>query len=171
MAPRSAAQQSDTAAQPRTVFVNGASPWAGLMQRADNVRPLVPQPASVANAPRRPRRVPAKRVSVKADKLRIANDPPPQFDHPGMSRGRMQQLFDQLRPGQCLACASDDARRLANNLRQWLKARGRVERVVYRPQGGPDGTGRVWLMPANVMSQPAEQRAVIDTQRRAPMKR
>ena len=172
MAPRSAAQQGGTAAQPRTVFVNGVNPFAALVQHADNVRPVVPQRASVANAPRRPRKPPkGPRKPVKLAELTIANDPPPPDEHPGIGRGYMQAMFAQLQPGQCLACATDDARRLANNLRHWLKARGRVERVVYRPAGGADGRGRVWLLPAATQSQQGQERAVIDTQRRAPMKR
>jgi len=160
----------DTGTAYATRFAGGVSPWAGLTG-ADARLPASMLPESARNAPKRPRRAPAKRVAVKTDALRISNDPPPQFEHPGMSRGRLQQLFDQLKPGQCLACASDDARRLANNLRHWLKARARTERVVYRPHGAPDGTGRVWLLPAESPAQRGAERAVIDTQGRAPMKR
>lgn len=109
------------------------------MTADSNVRRL---PARARTGAKPPRRMPS------IDGLTITDHPPPADEHPHTGGGKYGPLFSALQLGQCLACPSTRARSLANNLRQWLRARGRsAERVVYRPHGGPDGEGGVWLLP------------------------
>jgi hypothetical protein len=122
---------------PRTAFANGSSPFAGL---AGNVTRL--------HAPPDKRRHPELRGRSNVAAMRIAEDPCPEDAHWNTGRGRLHALFVGLKPGQCICCENADARRVANVLRLWLKARNRDERVIYRQNHGDDKKGRVWLVAA-----------------------
>lgn len=127
----------DTSDGPRTAFAAGGSPFAGL---GGNVTRLP--------APPDKRRHPELRGRSDVASMRIADEPCPQDAHWNTGRGRLHALFAGLRPGQCICCENADARRVANVLRLWLKARNRADKVIYRQNYGEDKKGRVWLVAA-----------------------
>lgn len=56
-------------------------------------------------------------------------------------------VFQQLKPGQSLVVAPDDAQKVSQALRKWLEARGKKDQFdVKLVAKMPDGKGRVWLL-------------------------
>jgi len=78
--------------------------------------------------------------------MRITSDPVPAK----FSRGREKYgpLFEQLKPGQAVACKPVEVSAVAYALRKWLKARSSACTVLssstFTVPGGVEG--RVWMM-------------------------
>jgi hypothetical protein len=78
-------------------------------------------------------------------KLKIANDPlPPTRTVP---KSKYDELFSQLKPGQCIVCQPQQASRVGSALKKWLENRMVKNMTIRAASRYPkDDMGRVWLL-------------------------
>ena len=84
-----------------------------------------------------------KRSLPDVSAMRITSDPVPPSFHRG--RDKYGPLFEQLKPGQAVACKPAEVSAVAYALRKWLKAKSSECTVLSTSKFTAD-EGRVWMM-------------------------
>lgn len=79
--------------------------------------------------------------------LEIKDDPLPA--HRASHAYKYHQVFDRMKPGQCVRCTTADVGKVSGALRKYLELKGKKCQVrsVVR-YAGDEGYGRVWMLDA-----------------------
>ena len=83
-------------------------------------------------------------VFTDPETLKITSDPLPKAR---VQVNKYHSIFQKMKPGQCIRCATDDVGKIGNALRSYIEKKaikGSVKSVLRYPND--DGFGRVWLM-------------------------
>jgi hypothetical protein len=97
----------------------------------------------------KPRAKSVQRSTIHVEDLEVADDPPPQKR--SMGPGRYDELFESMKPGQCIKCEPEHTGAISNALRNWIKRKRKKNLAVQAASHYPackDKLGRVWLVAA-----------------------
>lgn len=86
-------------------------------------------------------------------KLKIADDPVIGRARPP---NKYAEIFERMKPGQCIVCGSDEATALSNAMKKWIENTGGPFITKFTTRYS-DGKGRVWLL---ADPKPAKMKAV-----------
>ena len=75
-------------------------------------------------------------------KLKIADDPVIGRARPP---NKYAEIFERMKPGQCIVCASDEAAALCGAMKKWIENTGSKCSAKFTTRYS-DGKGRVWLL-------------------------
>lgn len=83
---------------------------------------------------------------IDPDLIEICNDP--YVGVRSSPKGKYDEMFSMLKPGQCLKCEPHESAPLATALRKWLQTNGKDAELEVRAMNrfSKDGRGRVWLL-------------------------
>ena len=152
---------------PCTTFARGVNPFQGLgalpstqpepaMQKTakpskiktklkdeDYSTPYKPPMEPVEPAPATQPRQPTAYIDPAG--LEIKDDPLPA--HRASHAYKYHQVFDRMKPGQCVRCTTADVGKVSGALRKYLELKGKKCQVrsVVR-YAGDEGYGRVWML-------------------------
>ena len=85
-------------------------------------------------------------VATNPESLAIAADP---IDVPVVNRGKYDDVFDKLKPGQCVICGADEVNKISHAMRRWIRlwkngVGTSVQTKDYKGAKPGTPTGRVW---------------------------
>jgi len=60
---------------------------------------------------------------------------------------KYDEMFSEMRPGQCIKTESDNVGKVCAAMKKWLERKGRTDVVVRSVRRMDDGYGRVYMMP------------------------
>lgn len=83
------------------------------------------------------------RKHADPDTMEICNDPIPSYR--AKPKGKYDEMFAKLKPGQCIKCKPDESQKLAHAMRGWAQDHAKTC-VVRSISDYGDGMGRVWLI-------------------------
>lgn len=91
--------------------------------------------------------MPTKPLRRHADPetLKICDDPIPGYR--AKPKGKYEEVFSQLKVGQCIKCQPEETGKIAHALRTYIAAR-EISAAVKSINNYGDGMGRVWLVAA-----------------------
>lgn len=102
----------------------------------------MPRIAVSANNPFNQAKAQRRDRFIDPTKLKIANDPLVGRARPA---NKYAEIFEAMKPGQCIVCASDEAAALCGAMKKWIENTG-AKCVAKFTTRYSDGKGRVWLL-------------------------
>ena len=102
----------------------------------------MPRIAVSANNPFNQAKAQRRDRFIDPTKLKIANDPLVGRARPA---NKYAEIFEAMKPGQCIVCGSDEATALSNAMKKWIENTGGPFITKFTTRYS-DGKGRVWLL-------------------------
>ena len=102
----------------------------------------MPRIAVSANNPFNQAKAQRRDRFIDPTKLKIANDPLVGRARPA---NKYAEIFEAMKPGQCIVCQSDEAAALSNATKKWIENTG-AKCITKFTTRYVDGKGRVWLL-------------------------